>query len=677
MSTPVTLDFNTFKPFGQQPQPTQQPAPSGGVTLDMSTYAPVGGHDPQPGLAAKAWEWANHPLLSQPTTGALLGGIDAIKQYAAYRLPKEIASGNPIRAGLAQFFSGSIDDTEKLLQSFTSPVNIALMATGAPEVEGAAKAVPVLAKSLSALRTATLTYYGLKGAQEALTGQLPGETAADAYQRRMFGVATALAVGAHGALKGSDIIRKSLVKSFGLDQDLAGRVADHVQKMNDARQVSEGYDELDRLARFDDEHSRNVQRVALEQQLYDMDAADRLAQEREKADLEHIRGSIQEQGARSQSDFADGVHAEHVRLGNIFDSVEDKVGKAPVVNLMEAYKELNKNLLEKGVEEKPANDFARQQLQDYTPGQMDWGSVKELRNQLWREALKPGTTPPVRAALTNTIDYLLDRQETIAEKFGVKETHAQARQAYSQLMKDTVKSPIGRRLLAHATIDDVVNGRKLAAFTSTPGNVEIVKRLFGAYGVDTKPLDTLYADQEKLQTAIRERRNLTSKEDRQAVLGAIRDTETADPKLVSPELRKAAQEYYQSSLKPEPGRRAVVSGTDYAQLADKSAEELRRLRIQKLIENARTTGMMRPYHFANFGYGLLRLLSGSPWGVFMGARGGAQLLLDELYTNPRHAAWLASESGSGDVARIATALKAIVGMAGNQARNRDSGARNP
>jgi hypothetical protein len=598
-------------------------------------------------------------------------GLDLIKQYAAYRLPKEVNSGNPLRAGLAAFFSGSIDDTEKLARSFASPANIALLASGAEEL----KAIPMLAKTATAARTALLTYYGLKGAQETLTGPLPGETAADSYQRRMFGAATALAVGAHTAVKGSEIIKKSLVKSFGLDQDLAGRVGDHVMKMNDARRVSEGYDEFDRLARLDDEHSRNVQRVALEQKLTDMNEADRIAQEQEKANLESIRGSIRERGAQLQSDFAHAVHAEHVRLGAIFDSLEARVGNAPVVNLMDVFKEFNKSLLEKGVEEKPANDFAQQQLKNYTPGQMDWASVKDLRNQLWREALKPGTTPQVRAALTNTIDYLLDRQESAAEAVGVKDTHAQARAEYSQLMKNTVKSPIGRRLLAHVTVDDAVNGRRLASFMSTKGNVEIVKQLFDAYGVDTKPLENLYGDAEKLQNDIREGKNLTSREDRQAILATIRETEKADPQLVSPELRKAAREYYQSVVKPEPGRRAAVPGVDYGQLGDKSADQLRTMRIQKLMESARVAGLMRPYHFANFGYGLLRVLSGSPWGLFLGARGGSQLLLDELYTNPRYGGWLASESGTGNLARMAKVLKVIVALAGNQARNRDSGKR--
>lgn len=598
----------------QQPQPeTQSGALPPGFELDQS----------QPGLASKAWELANHPLLSQSATvavgGPIIGGLDAIKQYAAYKLPKEIASGNPLRAGLAQFVSGSIDDSEQLIQSFTSPTNIALMASGAIE----AKAIPMVTKSLAAARTMLLGYYGLKGAQEALTGQLPGETEADAYERRLFGVATAFAVGSHAAVKGSQFLKDSLSKSFGLNQDLAGRVADHVQKINEARQLSDEYDERDRLA-----------------------------QQADKQSLEDVRKSIQEKGAELQKDFADAVHAEHVRLGGIFDQIEEKAGQTPVVNLMEAYKALNKNLLEKGVEEKPANDFAKAQLQDYTPGGMDWASVKSLRNQLWRQALKPGTTPPVRAALTNTIDFLLDRQEAVAEKLGVKDTHAVARKGYAELMRNTVRSPIGRRLLAQATVDDAVNARRLAAFTSTPANVEIVKRLFNAFGVDTNPLDNLHTDQERLQTAIKEKSNLVSPEDRQAVKVALR-----------------------SATQPEPGNRAVVPGMDYEGLANKSAEELRRMRVEKLMQNARARGMTRPGPYIMLGYGLMRILTGSPFGIFTAGYGGARLGADELMRNERYAAWLASESGTGNVQRMAQALKVIVGLAGNQARNRDSGAR--
>ena len=611
-----TLDSLRPQPPQPQPEPQSGTLPPG-FELDES----------QPGLASRAWEAANAPLVSrgilEKTPAGAIG--NALRSYANYKLPQEIASGNPLRAGLAQFVSGTIGDVEDFERSLSSPVNLALLATGTPEAKTVLGSIPGLAKSVTAARTLLLGYFAGRGTQEALTGQLPNESEADAYERRLFGVATAFAVGAHAAVQTGQFIKDSLSRTFGLNDDLSGRVAERVQKINSARALSDEYDERDRLA-----------------------------QQADKQSLEDVRQSIQERGAILQKDFADAVHAEHVRLGAIFDQIEEKAGDTPVVRTDTIYKSLLEGIEQRGIPHDIAHETAQGILTKYAggPKELNWAETKAVRNGLWREALKSSTSRPVAAAMTDTIDKILGSQEYIAEKLGVGDIHDEARRDYSQLMRDTIRSGIGRRLLARATVDDEINARRLAAFTSTPANVEIVKRLFNAFGVDTKPLDNLHADQERLQTAIKERRNLVSPEDRQAVKAALR-----------------------SAIRPEPGNRAVVPGVDYEELASKSAEELRRLRVEKLMQAARARGMTRPGPYIMLGYGLIRLLMGSPFGVFMAGYGGARLGADELIRNERYAAWLASESGTGDVAKMTTALKAIIGMSGNQARNRDSGER--
>lgn len=121
----------------------------------------------------------------------------------------------------------------ELASGMTSPRSLALALT--PELEGL-EAVPYAKNAVRALQFMANAYFARDGIKDALYDRLPGESQEDEYIRKISGTLMAL-----GSITGAGAIAKDKLKAtlenrFGLNQDLAGRVAEHMKKAHDVQQ---------------------------------------------------------------------------------------------------------------------------------------------------------------------------------------------------------------------------------------------------------------------------------------------------------------------------------------------------------------------------------------------------------------------------------------------------------
>lgn len=581
-------------------------------------------------LGASLWEAATTPLVSQGVarTAHLANPVTApfelVRRYAAAKLPQEINSGNPIRAALAQFFSGSINDTEELGRSMTSPVNLALLAT---EVGPVGKAVGALGTAVKGLRAAATGYFAIQSAKDAFTGKLPGENDADELERRALGAAGLLTLSMSGAVHTTESLHSILENHFGLTGKLADRVAEHVQKIHALDQELRDFDHRDALAEYASE--RNVQ--AMEER------------------LSILPDEIRQRGAVLQDEYARAVDSERARIGQDFDAVEKSAGDKPVVKGSDIYDVMVKGMERRGIPHEIAHQTAQNILVKNagTPGDLTWGEASYLRNRLWDRALG---TEDLRsgAAMMEGIGAILDKQEELAGKLGMGDKFKNARSEWRVLATNTQDHAIGKKLAAHVSREDIIASHQIADMMESPKNLSLLKGLFNAVGVDTAPLESL---QEEL-----------------AGMGEAKKA-AARPELVTGRERTPVARSLREANTPERGRSAVVPGTEYRGLEGLSEHDLRERRVRAMMEQAKSLGITKPHNYLILGYGLSKILAGNLWGLLISGYGGGRLFSDQLISNPRWANWIARESGVTDGAWGRKALRGIASAAATSGAN--------
>lgn len=317
--------------------------PSGSIDI---SYGLVPKQPPAkpPSTLSKVWEFANKPLVSAqnierftPLGAALAWGRKNWEQIAE----EEKQSKNPVRAKMANFMAAAMQVPSQVESGLTSPVSAALAAT--PYAE-ASEAIPYIRPAVRGLQGLAAAYFGRQGLANAVRGRLPGETQEQEYNRKILGtLMTATSVTGEGMLA-KDKLKTTLEKQFGLNQDLAGRVASHMAKLQDIQ---------DRTKRAEEAHTSELSGIAeraksagasvdelLSSKLSDIQSR-REAAETSKSQgaketaqrrfdiSQRLRTGIKAErkamAPQMLENLADAVAREQVRLGNKFDEVGKQV----------------------------------------------------------------------------------------------------------------------------------------------------------------------------------------------------------------------------------------------------------------------------------------------------------------------------------------------------------------
>lgn len=172
----------------------------GGLTPEFKSVVPTvqtGDSVAKHGLLSRAWDWVNTPIFDNvlPTgvkTADIVKAAAFEKMYGQAYIPgvndfetkAQLHLGDsPTKAGIRTFINGVAADTANMASSFTSPVGVATIAAGVPELEAGSTA----AKAALATRTLAGTAFGLKGAGDIYAAGT--ENTPEAWQQRLQGAA--------------------------------------------------------------------------------------------------------------------------------------------------------------------------------------------------------------------------------------------------------------------------------------------------------------------------------------------------------------------------------------------------------------------------------------------------------------------------------------------------------
>jgi len=253
MATPTQPQSVNYDALAQQagavgstPLPNQTPNPNGSGNFDYDALAQKAGavgssvqstetvqpntnstQDEQVNSAAKhgllhrAWDWINTPVFDNILpkdikTSDIIKAAAFEKMYGEAFIPgvndfdskAQVHLGDsPTKAAVRTFINGTANDTAKTVSSLTSPVGIALTASGVPELEAGSTA----AKGALAARTLAGTAFGLQGVHDIYDAGT--ENTPEAWQQRLQGAAMA-AGGVASLGEGASAVRTSVADNL-------------------------------------------------------------------------------------------------------------------------------------------------------------------------------------------------------------------------------------------------------------------------------------------------------------------------------------------------------------------------------------------------------------------------------------------------------------------------------
>jgi hypothetical protein len=519
--------------------------------------------------------------------------------------------GDPIHAGVAQFFAGTTNDIGKFAASSTSPAGVSMLAAGG--------GLP------SALIGAG---YGVYGAKQALEGFTPkeGETQADAVQRVLTGSAMAVGGVAMGAETTRAALGRHFAKVYGLSPEYANDVAEQVKEINATQaegqqKLTDAQSRLKLLKQNKLETGRQIladaaQAVYQEQARVQEPFAKIAAQMTDPvSDAASIHGIIE--GAANRY----GVKPDEIpsaALRALPSEAEATGARSLTNNELQMVQAINKtpqwqNMSAVDIRNALPNlGYAPKQIdailsvarpEEATPatGDVSFGDLTRIREDLYGAA-QSSKDSAVKAALSEAQDKVTDLQEQAAAKAGLGKEYQAAKADYLKF-KRGAGSGLMNNLLNARDAEDQAIAPKIAQFTN-PSTAEALRTVLKPLGIDVSPLDSIIGD-----------------------IGATK----AEVKSIPKETAAAVKGLQQK------GR--IVPGQNVEQLAGMSNEQINQARIESIIKGSRARGIPNPGGLVMLIYGTL---TGRPFPAMYGA---ARLTLPELVKSPMFQQMAIEQSG--------------------------------
>lgn len=575
-------------------QPAQKPAPQqmdatpqapGAAPQSKSKYppgfvpsetlnAPSGGSGgswdtPPEGKISKAWHWLNTPPGTDEDMQKAMGVNSWVKSFSAAK-DQQISKGHPVRAALDAIEAGVPESAAKMVHSALTPLSLGLAALSAGEslwgtalAEGgtAAKLPSMIRIPLRATQSAAGAYFGGQGAVAALTPQQPGEDQPSEVERRFAGAGTALLAGSGEYAVMKDSVRSFLRNRLKLSDNLADKVTNNIEQMNNAR--AEGEKKISGIK----EESSQKQRA--------IDAKKTQAIGAAESDLENSLTSLEGQQGTRISDTSRSVDRQVDELQQHIDKMDDQklaAGKQVIVDtahtlaneearMRAEFQEIGKNisdpitnasavrsiiteeLSKHGVKESELPGAATAALgkgasgqdmvyQGHTldpsrpgdlrlimelkrqgaiqpEGEIFFNDLTRVKNDLYETAYR-SKDGALRASLFASAERISDMQESAAKEAGLGDRYAKAKTDYMQ-MKRGIGSDVVMDWLSAADMQEQMLAGKIGdkVFGKIPklergANAAAIRTILKSVGVDTSTFDKTLSEIETAQNRLDE-----------------------------------------------------------------------------------------------------------------------------------------------------------------------------
>ncbi|HET6143876.1 MAG TPA: hypothetical protein VFE02_10225 [Candidatus Acidoferrales bacterium] len=670
-------------PSNQRQQPPQQD-PDSSISDKIGSY----------------WEWAKKNILDRSAFAPLQGQLDAAKQANQQIVDHEVNSGHPWRAAIASAFYGSLNDTNDLILSATTPKNVALAFAGPLGRFG--KVVSLAANS----------YFAMRGAQALMEERQAGETLADEVQRKLFGAAamTGAAGGEGATLK--DFLHDTIQNKLGLKGDLAAKVSQKVAGENSLRQGAvkdiTGIENATqgREAAVGADASSNIA-----DSLSTMSEADRQAAEAKQASTTQAQTQTQQVSQRSAAvaqqipnrlgkiiaDARQAVTIEQAKASQPFEDIGQQI-KDPVTDNASIKAVVMDTLRDHGVQEhevpnkifaalKPmaeidgAEGFSpsiRASLKRQIAEPVTFNDLTRVRDDLWQGAnsAKDGA---MRSGLFDAVGKVTKMQEDFADANGLGSQYKVAKQGYMKFMRELGSGTMADFL--HADSMQQQNMDVRLKDLTTGSTASTLRNMMQIAGVDVKPLDDLLGEQETIGTQGKQipkdlNANLSSAEAarletiKQAGSRAREAASNASKSVdeIQSQGREAASginQNMEADIQKLGENNPIIQGQSDLLLKGKTTEEIRQEAMNHLSLNAKVTGITNPSGYIMLTYGLMKMAMGNPYGVLTTGYGAARIGASDLVRNPSFQDWMIRESGvePSNTALIGRMRKSIESLA--------------
>ena len=590
------------------------------------------------------WDFLNKPLIS---SGTIKKAVDPLNVSEKTSEKAIAAGGHPILAGASAFTAGAEKSVADLASSFTSPASLALLLASGGESLAGKMGIKGAATALRIPQLAGAVGYGVQGAEQAVTPKQPGETTADAMERRLFGASAAFGGAAGTMAVGKDAVRRALRNRLGLNDDLATKVSDNIAKKQAAEQKGAASQKGLKTKVADLE----AQKLEAGRQII-ANATQTVMQEQSKFNLRFRDldskvtepvSSVDDVANLVKKNFTDkGITESEIPPSALraLKGEQPEVGKTGVrltqnelQTLNVLYKEgargedLRGGLANMGYAPKQID--AMMQTVGEAPkqtGDLSSSTVTRIRSDLW-EASDTAKDAQVKAALRSAYNDLSDVQEKAFDKVGAGKEYRAAKNDYS-VFKRGLGSDLFNNLLSAYDAQDQDIAAKLPKFTnaSTAG---AVRSVLSAAGIDVSPLDDITKQ---------------LKDTRKAIPEAARATRV--------------------EVKEAEAKGSIIPGKSSSDLAGIGNDDLLRERLKYQADHMRSNGIGSPYALFNVVYGLMQLAGGSPWGAMHIGRGAGMTAIPDMVQNPEFQDWVLRESGVEPSNKLLTAKlrKGLAGM---------------
>lgn len=650
---------------------------------------------------------------------------------------KEIAKGNPVRARLFSFAGGVEKSTADFLSSLTSPGSLALMALSGGE-SAATKALPEAKTLLTMLRIpqrAAAAAFGIEGVAQMATPQQEGETKADALERRLMGASAAVGATAATASGVRASFSKFLRRYFGLNDDLAAKVANQTRQITETKQAAARAEEganleyAKKVAPVADTLLKGMQQVGLDtsSQLTRIEQGLEAEMSRAQSRLTELDKAKVKAGAQVVSDGLQAMLSEQAKVRVPFQEIGEAI-KEPVTDAKAVRGLVLKEALAKGVKEgevpsaafkalgkapeteggatralteseKRAALLARDVLDKggteadarsamtnlgYVPKQVEaimgalgissadvpvtFNDLTRVREDVY-DAADSAKDGNVKAALMSAYNRLTDMQEKAADAAKLGLQYKAAKAAYLKFRRGIGSGMMQDWLSARDAQEQAITPKIAKLFT--PSTAEALRATLKAAGVDVAPLDGVLQEMQQVREGIRRGPALAKQEARDVVKGAETQVKTLqqDASRQRKELQGQRREQVRgirqaarSQVTELEEKGQIIPKRTTSELAGKSNPELLRERLQAQATRMESSGMRNPMAFVMTVYGLVRMASGSLFGLFPLSYGVTRGELPSLIANPKFQDWVFKTTGVEDKAGQARVRRGLLAL---------------
>lgn len=283
---------------------------------------------------------------------------------------------------------------------------------------------------------------------------------------------------------------------------------------------------------------------------------------------------------------------------------------------------------------------------------VSFNDLTRVREDLYGAASATKDTT-IRRGLYQAADKITDMQQQIADQHGLGDKYKLAKTEY-KLFRRGIGSPMMEKMLAAEDARQQAIVPKLAKL-SNKATESAIRTVLRSVGVDTAEFDRLgeyiVAREGELKQVPKEAKAESSRlalEEKARTAGiesGVREGIAGVEKVARQRQAQVASEAKQTIKVAQKAGADIVPGYTSEQLAGMTNEQLKRLRLERIIGKTKKLGL-NPYALFQIMYGLARIASYSPvYGAYHVLYGAGEAGIPSLLRSPRFQDWVIRNSG--------------------------------